>query len=170
MSYPKERSELLSVMSFERERLIASVEKVPLGAREQAGACESWSVKDILAHLTDWQERLLGWVDAGFRGETPAIPDEHFNWRQLSELNQVIYEKHKDKSYSQVLQEFTEAYQKVTDLIISLPDEDLFAPDRFAWTKGKPLVVFVDANAASHDRWASKLIGKFGKNLPEKNE
>ena len=33
-----------------------------------------WSIKDVLAHLIEWQQMNLKWCATGARGEKPAMP------------------------------------------------------------------------------------------------
>jgi len=92
------------------------------------GIVGEWSVKDVLAHLTEWQQMVLGWYHAGQAGETPALPAPGFKWSELPALNQAIYEKHLDRPLPAVLEEFRTAYRQVTAWVESLSEEDLFTP------------------------------------------
>jgi len=38
------------------------------------GALGDWSAKDVLAHLYEWEQMVLGWLAAGQRGQTPSVP------------------------------------------------------------------------------------------------
>jgi hypothetical protein len=46
-----------------------------------------------------------------------------------------------------------------------MSDEELFTPNFYAWTGNSLLRDFVNANTASHYRWASALIRKFTRSL-----
>ena len=72
----------------------------------QPGLVGEWSAKDVLAHLTEWTQMVLGWHAAGLRGETPALPAPGYKWNQLPALNQHIYEKHRDEALADVLEGF----------------------------------------------------------------
>src|SRR5512142_1487199 len=85
-----------------------------------------WSAKDIMAHLIDWEQRFMGWYEAGQRGETPETPAPGLTWRQLDVLNQRIYEKHKDKSLAEIQARFAASYEMIVDLLESMPEEELF--------------------------------------------
>ena len=165
MGIPVSKDALLTSLQLERAKLLSAIEKVPPDAMTCSGACDNWSVKDIMAHLADWAARCVGWYEAGLRGEIPAIPDPDFNWRQLSALNQKIYERHRHKPLDQVLEEFVMTDDRMNNLVKMVSEEDLYASDRFSWTGGKPLAVFIDANTASHYRWAAGLICKFARRM-----
>lgn len=161
MGSPNTKSALVEAIDSERGNLLGVLDDVPEVTKTLPGACESWSVKDILAHMTDWEQRFLGWYEAGLRGEVPKIPDAGYTWRQLPALNQAIYEKHRHKSLAQVQEEFDASFKRIRALVEQLSEHVLFTPGYYAWTGDKPLAVFLDANTASHYRWAKSLIGKF---------
>ena len=65
------KDKLLSEIQRERRALDDALS--PLSARQmtRAGVTRGgWSVKDVLAHLVEWQQMNLGWYAAGLRGET----------------------------------------------------------------------------------------------------
>ena len=66
------KAELLAAIQEERahlERLLSPLSEEQLCQPVLGG---QRSVKDILAHLTAWEQRCISWVEAGLRGETPA--------------------------------------------------------------------------------------------------
>ena len=72
MARPTSRSELLERMAVEYERLHLEVAALDPGRRERPGACDDWSVKDLLAHLDAWHEMFLGWESEGRAGRDRA--------------------------------------------------------------------------------------------------
>ena len=72
-----------------------------------------WSVKDILAHLVDWEQRFIAWYKAGQKGETPETPAPGFTWRELPKLNQEGYERHKNDKLENVLDQSEKSYQEI---------------------------------------------------------
>jgi hypothetical protein len=165
MPKPQNKSELLQAIDLERVKLNQSFEPLTETEMVQPGACEEWSVKDILAHLVDWEQRGLGWYRAGLRGETPKLPDENYNWRQTPELNHEIYLRHKDLSLDEILGMYRESYEETLSAIDGMSDEELYTPKVYAWTGPHTLGTFVNANTAAHYRWASGLIRKFARSL-----
>lgn len=75
------RRELLQEISTEREALDALLKQVNHQQMTLRGVTPGgWSVKDILAHVAGWQERLLKWHEAELRGERPAVPAPRLTW------------------------------------------------------------------------------------------
>jgi hypothetical protein len=70
---------------------------------EEPGIVGEWSVKDVLAHLYEWEQMVLRWLAAGKRGETPEVPAEGYKWNQLPALNEEIWLKYKDLPLDEIL-------------------------------------------------------------------
>lgn len=165
MPRPQTKQELQDVILKEREKLLKAL--APLTDEQMAlpGACDEWRVQDILTHLVDWEKRVLNWYQAGLRGEVPKTPDEHYNWRELPALNQEIYEKYYDMSLEDVRQLFEDSYSTMLAAIKAMPEEDLFTPNRFAWTGSSLLRDYLNSCTAAHYRWARGLVRKFARSL-----
>lgn len=165
MPRPKTKQEIYDMIEVERTRLLKTLDMLTDEQMELPGACELWSPKDILSHLVDWEQRGLRWYQAGLKGEVPKTPDANFNWRQLPALNHEIYLKHKDLSLAEVRKNFEGSFTEMMAAIDTMSDEELFTPNFYAWTGNSLLRDFVNANTASHYRWASALIRKFARSL-----
>jgi hypothetical protein len=122
------------------------------------GSMDDWSVKDILAHLADWEQRFISWYRAGVAGEFPETPAPGMTWRDLARLNQQGYELHKDETLEQVLEQYEKSFQEITALIEAMTEEEIFEPGVYAWTGKSALLPWIDANTASHYRWAERNI------------
>jgi hypothetical protein len=122
------------------------------------GSMDDWSVKDILAHLTDWEQRLIEWYRAGLRGEVPETPAPGMTWRQLPELNQTGYEKHKNESLEEVLEGYRASFKEVFALVEGMTEEEIFTVGMFEWTRKDPLMVWIAANTNGHYEWARRNI------------
>jgi hypothetical protein len=126
----------------------------------QPGLVGQWSAQDVLAHLTEWTQMVLGWYVAGLRGETPALPAPGYKWNQLPVLNQHIYEKYRDQALADVLQGFHMSHGPIMALVESLSEEDLFTPGLYAWTKTNALASYIVSCTSSHYRWARTELRK----------
>lgn len=160
MPRPTTKAGILSESSKEHDALEQLLATLTPEQMVHPGIVGEWSVKDVLAHLTEWQQMVLGWYHAGQAGETPALPAPGFKWSELPALNQAIYEKHLDRPLPAVLEEFRTAYRQVTAWVESLSEEDLFTPGRYAWAKTNALASYVISCTSSHDRWARTELRK----------
>jgi hypothetical protein len=153
------KTELLQEIDVERSRLDALLGQLtPRQMTQRDATLAGWSVKDILAHLIGWQQMNLDWYAAGQRGERPEIPA----LRDIGKLNDRIYRKHHRRSLNAVLADYSAFHQKILELIEEVPDRDFVAVGRFAWTGPSwTLSDYINANTASHYRWACKHIRKW---------
>jgi uncharacterized protein (TIGR03083 family) len=165
MSKPTTKSEVLSEMRAEREALEALVAAAPPVKLVQPGALEGWSVKDTLLHLAAWEQMFLGWYRAGKAGQIPITPAEGYNWRQLNELNQAIYDKYRDLPLEQALARFHASYRELLETVEGMSEAEADTPGFYAWTKGHALAGWISSNAGNHYRWARKELSKGLKKL-----
>lgn len=122
------------------------------------GSMGDWSVKDILAHLVDWEQRFIAWYKEGLEGKVPETPAPGMSWRDLPELNQAGYERHKHENLEDVLEKYQKSYQQVYALIKGMTDREIFEINYYDWTGKSPLLSWIAANTSSHYNWARRNI------------
>lgn len=157
------KRELLQEIQLERTALDDLLALLTTRQMTQADVTRGgWSVKDILAHLVEWQQMNLDWYEAGRRGEKPAMPAPGFTLRELPRLNEMIYRKHHRRSLQAVLQDYRSHHARVVALIESLPDDDLVTLGRFSWTGPSwTLSDYLRASTAAHYLWARTRIRRW---------
>jgi hypothetical protein len=157
------KKELLLEIQRERNALDDTLALVPIRQMTKTGVTRGgWSVKDVLAHLVEWQQMNLDWYAAGLRGEKPAMPAPGFTLRELPRLNQMIYLKHHRRSLQAVIRDFRSYHDRVVELIQALPDSDLITLNRFSWTGPSwTLSDYLRASTAAHYLWARTRIRRW---------
>jgi len=155
------KRELIEHIQEQRQRLEQDLAKLRPADMTTPGVIGAWSVKDLLAHLFDWEQRFLAWYEAGLRGEKPHIPAEGLKWNQLDLLNQMIFEKHRHRSLEDVREAFNSSYRQILEVVQSIPEEEMFAPGYYAWTGKATLAAFIDPNTGDHYHWADKELRKW---------
>lgn len=157
------KQELLTEIHLERTALDDTLARLTSRQMTRAGVTRGgWSVKDVLAHLVEWQRMNLDWYAAGLRGETPAMPAPGFTLRELPRLNEMIYRKHHRRSLQAVLQDYRSYHERVVALVEALPDIDLVTLGRFSWTGPSwTLSDYLRASTAAHYLWARTRIRRW---------
>ena len=157
------KKELLLEIQRERNALDDTLALVPISQMIRAGVTRGgWSVKDVLAHLVEWQQMNLDWYAAGLRGEKPAMPAPGFTLRELPRLNQMIYHKHHRRSLQDVMRDYRSYHDRVVELIQALTDSDLVTLNRFSWTGPSwTLSDYLRASTAAHYLWARTRIRRW---------
>lgn len=160
MSRPLNKAQLLAAAQKEYtvlEKFITSLTPEQLAF---SAAPSAWAVKDVLAHLYEWQQMLFTWYETGLRGEVPAVPAPGYKWSQLPALNQAIYEKYSDLTAEKTLALFRESHQKTIQFIEALSDNDLSTPGLYAWMNQNTLLAYLNSTSAAHYVWALKEAKK----------
>lgn len=160
MPRPQSKSQLLSESQKEREALEGFLFTLSPEQMTQPGMLGEWSAKDVLAHLYEWEQMVLGWLAASQRGERPHVPAEGYKWSQLPALNETIRAKHSGRSLEEILSLFRDSYKQIVQTIESLPEETLFTPGLYPWMNKNTLGAYFVSCTSSHYRWACKEMKK----------
>jgi hypothetical protein len=139
------QAELLSNIRSGRAQLksaLASLSDDQLLAPNLHGG---WSIKDLIAHIGFWEQHTAIEFGALLRGV--ELPDEGLT---LDELNARVYAQNQHKPLAEVHLEEQSAYEQLFLLVENALDDDLFNPQRFAWTDGKPFAEWIENNTYGH--------------------
>jgi hypothetical protein len=157
MPHIRDKSHILQRLRTERRRLEQNLARLSLDDMLQPGVVKGWSVKDVLAHLYDWESRLPVWLEAARRGEAAGCPDPDFTWRQIDQLNERIYLAHRDQPLDSVMRAFRETHRLFLQLVEDMPEEEMFTPSYYAFTEKASILDWLHG-FANHDLWGKKKI------------
>lgn len=120
-----DKATLLKTLTETRTSWEALLTQITEEQMQRAGAAGKWSVKDIIAHVA-WCESeiapvLLTHVLAG--SELWTMSDD--------ERNEIMYQRNKNRSLSEIIEEERQAYLALLAAAQALSDEDLNDPQRF---------------------------------------
>ncbi len=156
--YPKSKAGLLASIDHERAVLEQKVGGLSPAELLFPGSMGEWSVKDILQHLVDWEQRWMGWYAAGKRGEPVVTPEPGYNWRQMGQLNEKYRLKHLARPLEQVLADFHASYRQIMHIVVGLPEDELLSLHLYDWTGKLPLIAWISGNTCEHYHWAIQMI------------
>ena len=155
---PKSKADLMESTYRQRELLEKKVEGMSSAELVYPGSMGEWSVKDILQHLVDWEQRWISWYEAGKRGESVVTPETGYNWRQMGLLNEHYRLKCIDRPLEDVLADFHASYKQIMDVIEQIPEEEMLAVGIYPWTVKLPLIAWISGNTCEHYEWAIQMI------------
>jgi hypothetical protein len=158
MEEQMDKEKIVQQIQSEREALEKTLARLTDDQMAQRGVEADWSVKDILAHITDWERRMVRWIEESLRGEVPERPAPGLTWDDLDRLNEETFLLHRDEPLDAILSEFYTSYQQALATVEGLREEDLVAPDRFAWREGDPMWHMVAANTFWHYKEHNETI------------
>lgn len=154
---PQSAAELAARIRIEREAFESELAALSPEQMTAPGMVDAWSAKDLIAHLTAWEQLFLGWVAAGRRGDKPD-PDPATLWGpKVQELNQRIYEAHRNELLDAVQAEARTSYRQVLDWASRVSDQELLAHGRYSWTGAMTLLEYALFNTNEHYRWAANM-------------
>jgi hypothetical protein len=162
MPIPTNRTELLATNSngFENlNRLLDSLSEVQMQVLFQFPHRDR-NVRDVLAHLLEWQNLFFGWYKVGMSGGDPVMPCKGFSWKETPELNLEIWKNCQSLALAQVRSKLTRSHNKLQKLVEKHSDEELFTKKFYHWTGSTSLGVYFRGAACSHYVWALKLLRK----------
>jgi hypothetical protein len=144
------KKEMLDLIRSEWKALWSVLKPLSREQMIQPGVESSWSVKDILAHITAWERRMVQWLEESLRGEVPERPAPGMSWDDLDGLNEQIYRENKDRPLDGVLADSRKSHEESLKVVEAMAEEDLIEPDRFGWRGGDPMWHMVAANTWWH--------------------
>ena len=139
------KSELLDQIRTERKQLEEVLTALTPDQMLQPGASGEWTVKDVLAHISVWERRMIYWIGSHMRGKTPDVP---LPW-DVEHMNAETYAQVKDKPLTEVQEDFHQSYRDALALAESLSEDQLQTAYTNTWPMG-PLWTGVAANTNWH--------------------
>src|SRR3954470_18495707 len=79
-----------------------------------------WSVKDILAHVTSWEEEALKYLPLIIKG---GRPPRYATYGGIDAFNARMTEQKRSLSLSETLRQLDETHGRLIDYVGSVPEE-----------------------------------------------
>jgi uncharacterized protein (TIGR03083 family) len=123
-----------------RQQLLNKIEKAWAEIKEsyaglsdaqltEPGAMGDWSVKDILAHVTTWEQEALKYLPLILQGGRP--PRYSVEYGGIDAFNAQMMEEKRGLSLSDVLRQLDETHRRLIDYVESAPEEQITRETRF---------------------------------------
>jgi hypothetical protein len=113
------------------------------------GVNGAWSVKDILAHLTNWEHLTVDRVRAAAHHQEPQLL-RITNEDEMNDYNDRSYEENRSRPLQDVLSGYRQTHAQLLDAVQEIGDDDLLTPNRFAWLEDRAIWQVVAANTYEH--------------------
>jgi hypothetical protein len=123
-----------------RERLLARLNQSWRGFTEsyaglsqsqllQPGVTGNWSVRDIIAHVSWWEEESLEHLPLVLAGGRP--PRYSVRYGGIDAFNALMTERKRGLSLAEVFREQSDTHRRLLDYLLTVPDELLTRETRF---------------------------------------
>lgn len=133
--------------------LIASVDEAEM---ETSNLENGWSVKDTLAHVMSWEQKLIEWAGELVAEREPQRPFSGDDW--VDRVNDQVYNEYRQVPLAEVEEAFQRSHEEAMALVNGLDEAVLFDRGRFPWLQGAPLWRMVAANTNWHYHEHRELI------------
>ncbi|MBI3174570.1 MAG: ClbS/DfsB family four-helix bundle protein [Chloroflexi bacterium] len=109
------RQTLIERLETSRAMMIAHLEEIDKNRK----IYPLWTVREILAHLSGWDDATIGFIRDLMAGREPATPAA----RGLDVYNAETVATREGLSYDQIYREYIETRRVLLDLIRQMPEE-----------------------------------------------
>lgn len=124
-----DRSQLLKRLDKAWEALIASYAGLLEFELMEPGVTAAWSVRDIIAHVTSWEEEALTHLPLILAGGNP--PRYSVVYGGIDAFNARTTEQKRNLSLSAVLRQRDDTHRRLIDFIQSVPEAQFIRETRF---------------------------------------
>ena len=95
----------------------------------EPGVAGEWSVKDLIAHVTWWEEEALRHLPLILAGGRP--PRYSATYGGIDAFNAMMAERKRDVSLADVLTQQDDTHRRLVDFIQSVPEDQFTRETRF---------------------------------------
>ena len=114
------RQQLLNKLETAWAAIKESYAGLPESHLVETGVVGDWSVKDILAHVTTWEEEALKYLPLIVEG---GRPPRYITYGGIDAFNAQRTEQKRSLSLSEVLRELDEVHARLIAYVQSVPEE-----------------------------------------------
>lgn len=148
---PGSKADLMSAIKREWKSLMDVVTKLDEQQKMTTPDEGGWSPKDNLAHLAEWMNALIGYhMDKRPAHEVFGVPEEVTKDWDMEVINPVLFERNKDRSSADVLDQLKLTYEKLVARLDSMSFEDLLKPRHANDPEKRPLLLWVLGDTTEH--------------------
>jgi hypothetical protein len=124
-----DRSQLLKRLDKAWEALKTSYAGLSDAELMEPGVAGDWSVKDIIAHVTWWEEEALTHLPLILAGGRPPKYSDRYGG--INAFNAQMAEQKRKLSLSEVRQERDDTHRRLTGFIQGVPEDQIARETRF---------------------------------------
>jgi hypothetical protein len=123
------RSSLIKMLEEKWKELIDSYSGLTASEMLETGVTEIWSVKDVIAHVTSWEEESLRHLPIILEGGQPPRYSKLYGG--IDAFNARIWEQRRGLELPEVLRRRDEIHQQLLGYLQSVPEEQFIKETRF---------------------------------------
>jgi hypothetical protein len=118
----------------------SKIEELLLDINQEKEIYPGWSIKDMLAHMTGWDDATIDSLRAHVIGRQPSVAAIS----SLDKYNNLTVSSRKDLGYDQILKEWRLTRQVLRTVIEEMPEDKFFEPLIVPWGRKATVTYLVD--------------------------
>ena len=142
------RAKLLERIRTARADLEAAIGGLSETQLSSPGFNGEWSLKDLIAHFTFWEQQAAFLMECAIDGYRPE--DDMWRTDSVDALNQRTFEDNRTRPLDDILGDSRAALAKLIALIERLPEDKLTDEAHFDWLDGKTLAISIENETYGH--------------------
>lgn len=161
------KEEIIEILKADHQGLAKVLDLLSSQQLEEVKILGDWNVKDVLAHLVEWNCECLAEIDRVL-GDKATWQKFYESEEGEDEFNRKAIEKWKGKSLKEVLEEWEKSFQAWIKRIEELNEKEWkYQSKGDVWSNGEPVTVQslfdYEYEGASHESGHAKQIKDFFK-------
>ena len=145
------KEQLVEKLERAWDELRQSYVDLPEAQMMEPGVVGDWSVKDVLAHVTTWEEEALTHLPHILAGQTP--PRYSVTYGGVDAFNALMTERKRELLLEEVLWQLNETHARIMAYVQGAPEELLTTETRFRRR--------IRLDTYGHYRGHAKMIGEW---------
>ena len=118
------------------------------------GVTKAWSVRDIIAHVTTWEEEAVKHLPGILEGRRP--PRYSVTYGGIDAFNAQVTARKKDLSLAEILEQQKAVHRRVIAMIERAPEDQLASESRFRRRLRLDTYGHYPKHAAAIRRWRER--------------
>jgi hypothetical protein len=123
------RQQLLNRLDTAWVEFQSSYAGLPNSRLAEPGVAGDWSVKDVIAHVTWWEEEALRHLPLIIAGDRP--PRYSVSYGGIDAFNALMAERQRGLSLADVLAQQSDTHQRLIAFIEGVPEDQITRETRF---------------------------------------
>jgi len=119
------REEILEMLETSHAAMMAQLNEVD----KQRKIYPLWTIREIVAHLSGWDDAAIGFVSALVKGETPPIPAP----RGPNVYNEETVSTREGLSYDHIVREYVDTRSKLIAVLHQITEEMVTQKSILPW-------------------------------------
>ncbi len=160
---PETIEQIVEEIEAAHKRLVAAIAPLSDIQLQAPLLADDWSVKDVLAHLTFWDERLLYGIAPASdphanRLTPPAIADIPLDDEWLETVNARVYAINCERDLRSVQEDFDATRRRLLDVVASLTLHDVYDASGLSAGLGEPFAPMLRGAYEHYDDHIAELV------------